>query len=120
MNLYEIIFEDGSTFLGGTLENPNWLNIPKDKKIRVIFYSLPWGGSLILKNCNEYYHFIEALNDLNGKKAGQIQLEYAYLIGKKNTTYIMYRICLKDKRVDKIILDKPNKMIKELNPIGWR
>ena len=120
MNLYEIIFEDGITFSGGSLENPNWLKIPKDKKIRFLFYNLPFEGSLILKKYDAYYHFIEVTKNLNGKKAGQIQLEYAYLIGKKNTVYDIYKINLRNNKMKKIRTNKTDKMIQELNPLGWR
>ena len=120
MNLYEIIFEDKTTFSGGTLENTKWLEIPIDKKIKAIFYSLPLEGSLVLKNYDKYYHFVEVTVDLNGKKSGQKQLEYAYLIGKKNTIYKLYKINLKSGKIEKKILDETDKMIQQLNPIGWR
>ena len=93
MNLYSIVFDDNSTYSGGTLESPKWLEIP-DKKIRSIFYSLPLGDCLGLSGYDQYYHYVEVCSDLSGDKKGQVQLEFAYLIGKKGTTYKLYKVNL--------------------------
>lgn len=119
MSLYKIIFEDNSTFLGGNLEQPKWLEIP-DKKIKKLIYRLPNGKKIILENQDAYYHFIEVCYDIMGRKKGQKQLEYAYLIAKKDTTYKMYKIDLRTKQIETKILDELNEWINSLNPIGWK
>jgi len=118
MNLYTIIFEDNSVYQGGDLENTKWVEIP-NKKIRTIFYSLPLGDCLGLSEYDKYYHYIEVTTDIMGENKGKINLEFAYLIGKKGTTYKMYKINLRTGQVEVMILEEKDKMIQQLNPIGW-
>jgi len=117
--LFNIFFNDGSNYQGGTLEQPKWLDIP-DKPIRSIFYSLPLGDFLTLIGYEKYYHFVEVCKDLNGDRSGQVQLEFAYLIGKKGNDYRIYKISLRTGQIQIIDTDKDNEMIKQLNPIGWK
>jgi hypothetical protein len=80
-SLYQIVFFDNSVYKGGDLKSPKWLEIP-DKKIRSIFYQLPFGDNLVLSGYDKYYHYIECTTDISGDKKGEVQLEFAYLIGK--------------------------------------
>ena len=119
MNLYTIIFEDNSIFQGGDLKNTKWLEIP-NKKIRTVFYGLPLGDCLGLSEYDKYYHYVEVCQDLNGDKKGENQLEFNYLIGKKGTMNKMYKINLRTGQVEIMILEEKDKMIHQLNPIGWK
>jgi hypothetical protein len=117
--LFRILFNDKSEFIGGDLIETKWQNIP-DKKIITLIYFLPIGDALILSDYNAYYHFVEVTQDLIGPKKGQVQIEFINLIGKKDTIYKLYRINLKTKQIEIKLLDKNDKLIKELNPIGWK
>jgi hypothetical protein len=119
MNLYEIIFVDDSKFIGGTLAETKWMQIP-DKKIKKLIYNLSNRKQIILEDYDAYYHFVEVTNDIMGEKKGQIQLEFTYLIGKKENEYKVHKINLKTNQVEIKILDEKDKMIQELNPIGWK
>ena len=67
--LFQVVFEDNSTFDGGDYQNTKWAEIPH-KKIRSLFYLLPTGDYLGLGGYERFYHFIECTTDLNGDKAG--------------------------------------------------
>ena len=117
--LYVIIFDDDTKFEGGDCTDTKWLEIP-NKKIRSLFYSLPFGDCICLSGYDKYYQFIEAVVDLNGDKKGQKIIEHIYVIGVKDKAVRIYKISLKNKKIDIIDTDNEDKFIKELNPIGWR
>ena len=119
MNLYTIIFGDGTKFEGGTLQQPKWLELP-NKKIHSIFYSLPLGDFLFLSGYDTYYHLIEVCQDINGDKSGEIQLEYAYLIGKIANNCKVYKIFLRTGQIEIQNLNTEDKFINQLNPMGWK
>lgn len=125
MNLYTIIYEDSTAFLGGDYNNTKWNEIP-NKKIRSIFYQLPNGDAIGLSKYDKYFHMIEAVEDLNGKNRGIKKLEYAYIMGLKNDNVRVYRINLCDKEEDKIGNIKvfeykiDDDFIKSLNKDGWK
>lgn len=119
--LFTIIFEDGDNFMGGTLLDTKWLEIP-NKKIKRLFYKLPHGDFLCLAGYEKYYHMVEATKDLNGKYRGQVRLEYAYIMGKLGNTVRIYKINLKNKDayITKQEVDINNTWIKKLNVNGWK
>jgi hypothetical protein len=119
MNLYTIIFKDKEVFKGGTLETPNWINIP-DKEISSIFYTLPTGDMLCLANFNRIYHFVEACKDITGKEKGKVKLEYTHILVDRNKKILHYKIDLQLHKIYSEELDYNNSMILELNPIGWK
>lgn len=119
MDLYQIVFEDNTTFSGGTLENTKWKEIP-NKKIRSIFYSLPTNDMLCLTGFERIYHYVEVAMDLNGVESGKKKIEYTYLIIERDNKYIQYRINQGNPGIEINILDKESKYVKELNPIGWK
>ncbi len=98
--LYTIIFEDESTYNGGTIFDTKWLDIPT-KKIKRIFYRLPGGNFLCLGKYDKYFHYIEAVQDITGTERGKTKLEYAYIMGKKGRVVTSYRITLFTKKLDK-------------------
>ena len=119
MNLYTIVFEDNSVFEGGTIETTLWMKIP-NKKIRSIFYNIPLGDCIGLSGYNSYYHFVETTVDLSGENKGQVQVEYTYLLGKKENQYKVYKINIKTGQIEIKIIDNNDNFIKQLNPQGWK
>ena len=120
MNLYTIIFEDNSVYQGGDLVNTLWTEIP-DKSIKRFTYYVPNTKQTIVEdNFKRVYHYVEVCSDLSGDKKGQVQLEYSYLIFEKEYEFEGYRINLRTKKIENILLKKDNEMIKNLNPIGWK
>ena len=119
MNLYTIIFKDNTRFYGGDYKNTKWLEIP-NKPIQSILYSIPFEKFIVLKDFDKYYHFIEVTMDLNGEKKGKNKLEYSYLIGKKDNNYTIHKINLQTGKVEVKEVEEKDKLIQQLNPIGWR
>ena len=119
MNLYIIYFKDNTKFYGGDYKNTRWLEIP-NKEIQGILYLTPLKKGIYLKDYDKYYHFIEATMDLNGQKQGQQNLEYSYLIGKKDDKYRIHKINLQTGEVEVKDVEENDKLIKQLNPIGWK
>jgi hypothetical protein len=133
--LFSIIFEDGSYYSGGdNYFNTKWKNIP-DKPIKRIFYRLPGGDYLTLSGYEAYYHMIEGTKDwmkVSSKKAeklsNQTRIEYAYIMGKVGNKVRSYRITLLNRPNGRYKLGDilkrefttDNKLIKGLNPIGWK
>jgi hypothetical protein len=125
--LFVAIFEDKTVFSGGiSYDKTLWKNLPLDKKIKRLFYTLPDGNHLCLENYDKYFHMCEATKDLNGNNAGKITIEYAYLFAKKDSNIMCYKINLKQ-RNDKNIGDIERKeysttdtFIQGLSKDGWR
>ncbi len=120
--IFVIFFADGTHFFGGIdYVDTKWLDIPY-KKIKRVTYKSPTGEYLNLENYDKYYHMVEALHDLNGKKAGQVQLQYVYLIGKKGKECFEFKMSFLNgkKKVVKNIYNETDKNITKLNPIGWK
>lgn len=117
--LYEIEFVDGEKYKGGTVDSPNWLNIP-DKSIKKFIYRLPSGKKIEYIDCSAYYHFVEVCQDIMNGIKGKIQKEYIYLITKKGTICEIMKINLKTKEIMQYVLDEKDKWIKQLNPAGWK
>jgi len=118
--LFQVIFEDNSSFNGGDYHNTKWLEIPNDKKIRTIFYLLPTGDYLGLGGFKRIYQYIEVLTDLNGAESGKKKIDFICLIVEKEDNYIQYKINHQDIGVEINILSKNSGYIEKLNPIGWR
>jgi hypothetical protein len=113
--LFEIIFDDGEIFKGGTMENTKWLEIPANKKIKGILYHYAFGRTLALKDFDKVYHYIEVCKDLNGLNAGKVRMDKLVLIVKKNNINTIYENGIKIKE-----LSDEDEWIKSLNRIGWR
>lgn len=125
--LYFIMFEDKTVYLGGTLKNTKWVNMP-NKKIKKVLYTLPDGNQLILGGYEKYFHMIEATKSLTGKSKGLEKLEYIYLMGKKDDKVTVYRIALSNNPQDnqmigdiiRRIYNVDSDFINKLNPTGWK
>ena len=126
--LYSVIFEDGSNFQGGnSYFETNWLNIP-NKKIKRIFYRLPDGNHLCLREYDNYCHMIEATKNITGKTKGITKIEYAYIMGRKGNKVTSYRITLFNGLNNRYKLgdiirrefDINDNFVKGLNLEGWK
>ena len=133
--LYYIIFEDKTQFIGGnSYFDTKWTSIP-NKKIKRLFYRLPSGDHLVLSKYSKYYHMVEATKDFMRVKDNiqtvlkeQPNIEYVYIMGRRNNIVTSYRITLFTKKNDRYKIgdivtrnfDINDKKIKELNPIGWK
>lgn len=121
MKLFHIIFDDNTTYEGGTLENTYWKEIP-DKKIRSLFYQIPFGDILCLSGYDKYYHIVECTCDLNGDKKGQTIIHSIRLLARKNGVIKIYQFNLLDrnKPIEIKILSIEDEFIKKLNPSFWK
>ena len=114
--LFRVVYTDDTIYDGGTLEAPKWKEI--NKKIRSIFYLLPTGDYLSIGGYEDYYHFVEVTQDMQGG-SGQINREYAYLIGRGKHS-VIYKINLKTASIETTITTKDDAFLKKLNPAYWR
>lgn len=125
MVLYFVVFEDGTTYQGGTsYSETKWMSIP-EKKIKRIFFRLPSGDHICLSGYDRYYYMVEATRDvLRGKTKinnSKIRIEAIYCMGKKQDKVIIYRIPLSiNKDIKTTILNTENDCIKELNQEAWK
>jgi hypothetical protein len=95
--IFMLVLEDNSNFVGGTeYTETKWKEIPKDKKIKRVFYNIPKGDTLCLSGYDTYAHLVEVTKDINGSKAGQVNLEYAYIMGRKDDAVKCYKINLQN------------------------
>jgi len=124
--LFLVILEDDSVYVGGkSYEKTLWLEIPK-KKIKRLFYTLPDGNYLCLELYDKYFHFIEATTDLNGSNAGKVNIEYAYILGKKEEKVTCFKINLKQRpdknigNIERTEFDINSEFVQSLNKDGWR
>jgi hypothetical protein len=124
--LFVAVLEDESIFIGGSsYEKTLWLELP-NKKIKRLFYTLPDGNHLCLELYDRYFHFIEATTDLNGKNAGRVNIEYAYVLGEKDEKVICYKINLKQRQdknlgnIERTEYVKTDPFIMGLSKDGWR
>lgn len=120
--IYSVIFEDQSRFVGGcTYKDTKWLAIP-NKKIKTIFYKLPYGTHLCLSNFDKFYHMVEATQDITGKNKGKTNIEFVHIMGKKEDKIIDYKIDvynnIGDIKVTKY--KESDNYIVKLSNQGWR
>ncbi len=127
--IYTIIFQDNTKYVGGnSYFETKWKGIPSDKKIKRIFYRLLNNDYICLNNYTNYYHIVEAVQDLNGKRKGEVRIEYAYILGLKDNKITSYRITLFNEpsgryKIGDIVrreFDINSKFIKGLNKDFWR
>ena len=120
-NLFTIVFESNEVFDGGiSYFQTNWVKVPLDKKIRTLLIKLPLGDNLLLSGYDRYYYRVEACQDLYGKGAGQMKVEYIFVYGQKGNQVKMYRIDISTGNINVFINNKQDKEITRINPIYWR
>ena len=117
--LFQIVFEDNTTFTGGDYQKTKWVEIP-NKKIRTLFYLLPSGDYLGLSGYEKFYHFVECTEDLTGKNAGIKNCDFDYIIGQKKDYTVVYQIDLKTGCIDLKNIKNDDKFLTKLNPSFWR
>jgi hypothetical protein len=125
--LFSVIFEDNSIYSGGkSYDQTLWKQIPQNKKIKRLFYTLPDNNHLCLEDYNKYFFMLEATKDLNGKNAGRVNIEYAYILGEKYDKVTCYKINLKERpdknigNIERLEFAKDSEFIRTLNKDGWR
>jgi len=118
--LFQVVFIDDSTTNGGDYQNTKWTEIPKDKKIRTLFYLLPTGDYIGLGGYERFYHMIECTEDLNGDKAGIKNIEFDYIIGQKKEYTTIYQIDMKTGCVNLKNISNDDKFLTKLNQDLWR
>jgi hypothetical protein len=117
--LFQIVFEDSSTFNGGDYTKTKWAEIP-NKKIRTLFYLLPTGDYLGLGGYERFYHYVECTEDLSGERKGIKNLEFDYIIGQKKDYTTVYQIDLKTGCIDIKNIKNDDKFLTKLNQDFWR
>jgi len=117
--LFQVVYNDNSTFVGGDYQKTKWAEIP-NKKIRTLFYLLPTGDYLGLGDYERFYHYIECTEDVTGDKAGIKNLEFDYIIGQKKDYTTVYQIDLKTGCIDLKNIKNDDKFLTKLNPDFWR
>jgi hypothetical protein len=118
--IFIALFEDNTNFSGGLdYFNTKWKELP-NKKIRTLFYRLPFGDYLSLSGYEKYYHMVEATNDLNGENAGKVQIRNVYILGKKENKVYIYKINIEGNRIENTVLNENDRTVLELNPQGWK
>jgi len=119
MPIFTVVFDDNTKFEGGDLQNTKWNEIPF-KKIRSIFYQIPFGDILCLSGYEKYYHIVEIVTDLNGVNRGQNKIDNIYLLAKKQNNVFIYKMNLDKKLINKYEMNLEDEWIKNLNPQGWK
>jgi len=134
--IFTVIFKDKTVFQGGTsYKETKWKDIP-DKEIKRIFYKLSNGDCLCLDGYEKYYHQVEVTKDWMKIKNRKVELldsepniEYVYIMGKKENKVISYRITMSPPHLDskyrtgditKREFDINDDKIKGLNEIYWK
>lgn len=119
-SLFVAILEDNSVFHGGNYQHTRWLELPKDKKIKRLFYTLPDGNHLCLDMYNKYFMMQEVTTDLNGNNAGKVNLEYSYILAEKDNQIICYKINLKTGNIERNNYTINDSFVQGLSKEIWR
>jgi hypothetical protein len=122
MPIFTIIFEDNTFFEGGSdYKNTKWMEIP-DKKIKSIFYNIPFGDYLYLTGYDKYYHIVEATQDLNGDNKGKIIIDNIRLLARIDNKIKIWKFNLLDKNklIDIEVKNLNDSFIQKLNSSFWR
>lgn len=124
--LFILVLDDQSIYQGGSYVDTKWNEIPKDRKIKRIFYSLPNKDFICLEGYDQYYHMVEAVHDMTGKEAGRMKLQSSYIMGKKEGRVTCYKIYLQytgNKKigdVERLEFLENDSFIQSLNKNGWK
>jgi len=88
--IYKVIFEDDTEFIGGSLDAPKWSKCP-DNTIKALEINLPYGDKIVLSEYEQFNFFIGAIKSLN---AGRLVISHLFALGCKNDLVTSYRITL--------------------------
>lgn len=93
--MYTIIFQDGTCFEGGDLQNSLWNQIP-DKPIKELYYKI--GNNILkLKGYERYNHLIERASALFVKKS---QISGIYILGERKDCVEKFYINLRTNKLE--------------------
>lgn len=90
--LYQVQFEDGSSYNGGDSYKETLWNKMPEKPIKQIAFHLPDGNLLVMRGYDEFNHIVEATQDVYNST--KFTLRYQYLMGRLGDKVISYRITL--------------------------
>jgi len=122
MSIFTIIFEDNTSFEGGIdYKNTKWVEIP-DKKIKSIFYNIPFGDYLYLIGYEKYHHIVEVTQDLNGQNKDKIIIDNIRLLARKGNKIKIWKFNLLDKNklIEIEVKNFNDNFIQKLNPNFWK
>jgi hypothetical protein len=98
--LFQVVFQDGTTYLGGnSYFETKWKDMP-DKPIKQISFSLPDNNIIILHDYEAYNHIIEVTQDIysgsnNSQNMGKVIPRFQYFMGRMGDKVLSYRVTLK-------------------------
>lgn len=95
--LFKINYSDGTTYVGGTIETPNWRICP-DKNVTSLSLLLPYGDSICLFNYERYNFFIGAIKAFNEKS---LKIAHMFGLGCTGDIVTSYRITLSTGKSDR-------------------
>jgi hypothetical protein len=112
--MFKIIYNDGSSFIGGNPQNSKWNNQP-NKSIKRIEYSL-LSKKIVLEGFESYNHLVEKeYLVLQGRE----RLAYIYLMGQIHGDTHIYKLNLKNGLIKKEIKLKGTEW-KGTATTGWK
>ena len=118
--LFIVLFTDNDIYYGKKdYFNSGWKEIPK-KPIKKIFFRIPTGDFLVLSEYEEYGRFTEVTKIVSGQNVGKTQLEYFYVLGKRNEKIIEYKINILTGNTEVKIYDEDSQYIQGLNKDIWK
>lgn len=100
-SFYTVTFDDGSQFIGGTIHESKWNDMP-DKLVRQIKYSFG-NKEFILKGFEAYNQLIERGHILNGKHKKTI-ITSIMIMGKVNQKVYLILFDFMSKKTSKLIV----------------
>ena len=97
--IYKVVFEDGSEYIGGNLNYPGWNKCSNEKRIKALELNLPnRKDKIILEGYEMYNFFIGARKPLS---KGKITICHMYGLGHRRGIVTSYRITLVSDRTEK-------------------
>ena len=97
--LFQVVFTDGTNFLGGnSYFETKWKEIP-DKSIKQISFSLPDNNIIVLHDYESYNHIVEVTQDVyagskNSQNLGRVMPRFQYFMGRQGDKVLSYRVSL--------------------------
>ena len=118
--LFIVLFTDNDIYYGKKdYFNSGWEEIP-NKSIKKVFFRIPTGDFLVLSEYEKYGRFTEVTKIVSGQNVGKTQLEYFYILGKRNEKIIEYKINILTGNTEVKIYDEDSQYVKGLNKEIWK
>ncbi len=113
--MYTIVFDDYTTFSGGSIEDSKWNTMP-NKKIQSIAYKLHQSKVVVISGFSRYNQLVERVRFVN--KAGEKITKFIIMATHNDITYQL----IVDFQTNKIYQKKTEKDKEYLNRsvTGWK